>query len=211
MTLTTSLRSLSLLLLTLTTLSSGSGVLVHPSERGTYRCNPRTNDPRVQRPYPMSCAVAVTQLPESVEGVDWHRGRRIGDTIYDHPLTETGDPASDSHLPQQMIVGGCRVRVELSPGVLSADMIWTDVKIFALQLVRRCVGDERMIPPMEGPGTGGVFEYGGVRISVVSVGPGRLVVPSRASSSSLSGLSRSDSSWSSSQASDRAEGVDSTA
>lgn len=193
MPLTTSLPYLFLLLLSVTNLS---GSVVNPDLRAEYRCNPQNND----HPIPMSCAIAIIQLPQPRNGVDWHRGHN-GEVVYDHPLTSTGDRNSLYHLPYESVVDGCRVKVELRPDVQSANMVWYDVKIYALMLVRRCVGLERMEAGGEGLGTGGICDLNAVRITVGSVRPHRWVGSSSSSdsSSTWSTSSGSSESWSSTE------------
>jgi len=191
MTLTSLLRYLFLLVLSVTNPTSGS--TVNPALRATYRCNPDHNDPTVNHPVPMSCAIAVIQLPEPSRGVHWDHGHN-GVIVYHHPLTSTGDPRSPYHLPRQSVASRCRVKVELRPGVQSVDMVWSDIRIFALTLVRRCVGDERITPGRRGQGTGGICDLDAVRITVGAVGS-----PSSSSDSSwsVSDPASDPSSWSS--------------
>lgn len=182
MTLTTSLRYLSLLLLSIA--SSGSGYdLVNPDLQPTYECNPNV-DIYSARPQPLNCAVAVAQLPRSRRNVDWHRDPH-GQVMYNRPLTSTGDPTSPNHLPHVARVAECRVRVELRPGVQSANLVWSDVSVFALMLVRRCVGDEQTtLYPSRGPGSGGICDLDDVRITVESVRVPRLPEVSESSTGS---------------------------
>lgn len=201
MPLTTSPPYLFLLLLSVTKLS---GAVVNPDLRATYRCNPQNNDHTVAHPIPMSCAVAIIQLPEPRNAADWHHGHN-GEVVYDHPLTSTGNPHSLYHLPQESVVTGCRVKVELRPDVQSANVVWSDVKLYALTLVRRCVGHERIDAGSGGLGTGGICDLNAVRVTVESVGSSL----SSGSSSSWSTLSDPSESWSS--AGSNSEGMDTTA
>ena len=170
MTPTTSLHILLVLLLSASNLATGSRYdLVNPALQPNYICNPDNNDNTVRHPVPLNCALAITQFPDPARGVDWHRNPH-GEIVYNRPLTSTGDRNADNHLPRAPTVGGCQVKVELRPGVQSANVVWADLGIFAMMLVRRCVGDERVRPAREGPGTGGVCEVDGVRITVASVG-----------------------------------------
>ncbi|MCJ1365442.1 hypothetical protein MMC16_004563 [Acarospora aff. strigata] len=117
----------------------------------------------------LECVAAARALPGSLPNLDWHIGP--AGIVYDTTLTTLDDPSSPWHLPRTATSGNCRVKVEMEEGVHFARVLWTDVTMHILSLVRMCVGDARILPSHKGSGCGGLTSLGPVKITVEYGGP----------------------------------------
>ncbi len=146
--------------LTAAMISAAIPTLQNPHLPATFQC---TYPPAPQLKA-LECASAVLLLPDSYQNVDWHFTPQ--GIVIDTVLTTLDEPNSMMHLPRMHTMGNCRVKVEMQRGVHRARILWRDVRLHAVGLIRMCVGDDLLMPNPLGPGFGGTVGLGPLKITV---------------------------------------------
>ncbi len=92
------------------------------------------------------CLLTAVQIPDSRENIDWHLNF-VNRVVIDIVLTTTGSPKAPNQLPRSLDESSCRITVRMTEGVISAPVLWSDVKVRALTLVNHCVGGWHILAP----------------------------------------------------------------
>ncbi len=148
-------------LLAAAVITSAVPTLQNPSLPAIYEC---TFPPSPQLSA-LECVSALILLPDSFYNIDWHYGPQ-GGVVINTVLTTLGDSHSAMHLPRMHTMNNCRIKVEMQRGVHIARILWGDVRMHALSLIKMCVGDHLIVSNPLGPGFGGSVGLGPLKITV---------------------------------------------